>query len=65
MPDTGDLTYNEEMLNVEQPNGSITITDDLIETYCEATGHPMSKDESGRTEVPVNMLNVFFNRRIF
>ena len=51
MPDSGDLTYNQEMLNVEQPNGSITITDDLIETYCEATGHPISKDESGKIEV--------------
>ena len=64
MPDSGDLTYNQEMLNVEQPNGSITITDDLIATYCEATGHPMSKDESGKIEVPVNMLNVFFNRSV-
>ena len=64
MPETGDLTYNKDMLNVEQPNGSITITKDHIQTYCDATGHPISQDESGRIEVPVNMLNVFFNRSV-
>ena len=65
MPETGDLTYNKEMLNVEQPNGSITITKDHIQTYCDATGHPISQDESGRIEVPVNMLNAGRSIEVF
>ena len=57
------LTYNEEVLHVEQPAGTIHLTDEGVDRYIELTGHPADQPTDGeRRRAPIAMLNVFFSR---
>ena len=60
---TPQLTYNEEVLHVEQPAGTIHLTDEGVDRYIELTGHPAESSADGeRRRAPIAMLNVFFSR---
>ena len=62
---TPKLTFNEEILGVEQPAGTVEITNELIEEYSKATGHPLlDPPEGARMRAPIAMLNAFFSRDV-
>ena len=59
------LTFNEAVLGVEQPAGTIEITAGLIREYGRTSGHPLPDPESGeRLRAPLAMLNAFFSRDV-
>jgi hypothetical protein len=65
MTEKPNITYNEQMLNVEQEAGSVVFTEEIISDYGNAIGHPQDKSGvQGKIEVPIGVLNAFFNRSV-
>jgi hypothetical protein len=65
MTETPKLTFRKELLHVEQPAGTVELTEELIQRYGAATGHPIQEPKPGeRMEAPIAMLNVFFSRDV-
>ena len=57
------LTFNEEILHLEQPTGVIELTQELVDRYMELTGIPkIDAADGARREAPTAMLNIFFTR---
>ena len=60
---TPQLTFNEDILHLEQPTGVVELTQGVVDRYMQLTGIPkVDPPLNGRQEAPTAMLNIFFNR---
>lgn len=59
------LTFNREILGVEQPAGVMPITEEIIRRYAELLGQPLEAPPSGQPlEAPFGLLNAFSGREV-
>lgn len=65
MADVPQLTFRKEILGVEQPAGTIQITEEVIRRYATALGQPLRTPGPGEVlEAPIGLINLFFSRDV-
>ena len=59
------LRFREDILGIEQPAGSVRVTEEIIRRYAAILAHPLPPNSHGEPlEAPVALLNLFFTRNV-